>query len=388
MAADASIAVAAAHPGFAPVFAQQSARELAATGRTIQEVIAAATRGVDRAHFRAPWGADADRLSTPQEVERAAEAGYTYFTIDPGEWIATDTDDLAPDEIGATLERLIADGDLPDDWFDPYLNRTIELPGNQHLILTLDPLQRAAAKYARAIRHCSRMAETASRASQGRPYELEVLLGRNGRATTPLEHLFVGLELEARGVRMVSAGLDMGSNFEAGSLEARLREHAAVAEFCGPHKLSFREAPEGERIYPLIGRCCGDALHVKTSALSYLEALRVVQRVAPDLFEAIVGFARPRFGMDRIGPGIGTTAGEVDALPRFDPADCERLYLEGRVGRQLLDATFGSVMADGRGDEGRLFRDVILELLERHADIYHEALHRRYEEMFRLLAAG
>ncbi len=395
-AAEIHVAIAMAQPNFAPVFAQQSAAELAAAGRTIQEVMTGAVRAVDHGHFRAPWGADADRLRTPQEVERAAEAGFTYFTIDPGEWIAPRTAELAPDEIVAGLDRLIADGDLPDDWFEPYLNRTIELPGNQRLQLALDPLQRAAAKYGRAIRHCARMAETAARASHGRPYELEVILGRPGIATTPLEHLFVGLELEARGVRMVSAGLQFGPGFEpaadygdqVGPFEARLRAHAAVAEFCGPHKLSFHEASDKGSIYPVIGRCCRDALHLKTSGLSYLEALRVVLRVEPDLFEAVLRVARSHFEMDRIAADITTTPREVNALPAFDPAEAELYYLEGRVGRQLLHATFGSVVTGGRDDTGRPLREAILEVLERYADIYREVLQRRYEEIFRLLASG
>ena len=395
-AADTHAAVASAHPEFAPIFAQQSAGELAGARRTIPEVMAAAVRGVDRARFRPPWGADADRLRTPQEVELAAAAGFTYFTIDPGEWIAPHADEFSPGEIVTTLDRLIADGDLPGDWFDPYLNRTIELPGNQRLQLTLDPLQRAAAKFGAAIRHCARMAETAARASQGRPYELEVMFGHGGPATTPLEHLFVGLELEARGVRMVSAGLQFGPGFEpaadfSGDLalfEARLREHAAVAEFCGPHKLSFHEASDKAGIYPMIGRCCGDAFHLKTSGLSYLEALRVIVRVDPDLFAAIARFARTSFEVDQVGAGVSTTGREVQALPGFDPAQAEWLYLDQRPGRQMLHATFCSVMTRGRDEQGRPFREAILELLERHPDIYREVLGVRLEGIFQGLAAG
>jgi hypothetical protein len=396
LAADAHIAVAAAHPEFAPVLAQQSAPELANSGRTLPEVMTAAMRGVDRARFRSPWGADADRLRTPQQVEQAAEAGFTYFTIDPGEWIAAGADDLPAGEIVAILDRLIADGELPADWMEPYLNRTIALPDNQRLQLTLDPLQRAAAKFGSAIRHCARLAETAARTSHGRPYELEFLFGQGGRATTPLEHLFVGLELEARGVRIVSAGLQFGpgyqpaADFEADPIqfEAQLRAHAAVAEFCGPHKLSFPEASDKPSLYPIIGRCCGDAFHLKTSGLSYLEALRVVWRVEPELFTEIVRFARTRFDLDSVGAGVATNEQDVLALPGVDPADAEQIFLNTPVGRQLLHVTSGSVMTAGRAESGRPFREWMLELLERHADIYSEVLSGKLGEIFRLLASG
>jgi hypothetical protein len=395
-AADAHIAAASAHPDFAPVFAQQSAPELAGSGRTLQEVMTAAMRGVDRARFRPPWGADADRLRTPPQVEQAAEAGFNYFTIDPGEWIAPDADDLPAGEVAAMLDRLIADGDLPEDWIEPYLDRTIDLPGNQRLQLTFDPLQRAAAKYGRAIRHCARLAETAARTSHGRPYELEVMFGQSGRATTPLEHLFVGLELEARGVRIVSAALQLGDGYQPaaefeidpGQFEAQLRAHAAVAEFCGPHKLSFHEASDKPALYPIIGRCCGDAFHLKTSGLSYLEALRVVLRIEPELFMDIARFALTRFDLDRVSAGVATSEQEVRALAGSDPDDAERDFLDTRVGRQMLHVTFGSVVTAGRDGNGRPLRDRLLELLEIHADIYSEVLGAKLAEIFRLLASG
>jgi hypothetical protein len=396
VAADIHIAVAAAHPQFAPVFAQPSLCNAARTGNTIQEAMLAAVRGVDRARFRQPWGADADGLRNPLEIEQAAEAGYTYFTIDPGEWIQQSADQWSPEEIVVALDRLIADGDLPDDWFAPYLNRTIDLPGSQRLQLTLDPLQRAAVKYGRAIPHCARMSEAAARASHGRPYELEVMFGPGGAATTPLEHLFVGLELEARGVRIAGAGLNFGPGYEPAAdfgadlaqFEGRLRQHVAVAEFCGPHKISFHEASDKPSLYPVIGRCCGDALHVKTSGLSYLEALRVVVRIDPELFGAIVSFAQARFEVDCTGAGLSTTTHEVRELPPFDFAGAEQLYLDGRAGRQMLHMTFASVVADGRDERGRPFRESILELLDRYGDVYRDVLGARLDQMFRLLAAG
>jgi hypothetical protein len=395
-AADAHILATSAHPDFAPIFAQQSAPELAGSGRTLEEVMTAAVRAVDRARFRPPWGADADRLRTPPQVEQAAEAGYNYFTIDPGEWIEPGADDLPASEVVARLDRLIADGDLPEDWIEPYLDRTIDLPGNQRLQLTLDPLQRAAAKYGRAILHCVRLAETAARSSHGRPYELEVTFGQGGQATTPLEHLFVGLELEARGVRIVSAGLQWGDGYQPATdlatdlvqFEARLREHAAVAEFCGPHKLSFHEASDKPALYPIIGRCCGDAFHLKTSGLGYLEALRVVLRIEPEFFADIARFALTRFDLDRVGTGIATSEHEVRSLAGSDPDDAERNFLDTRVGRQMLHVTYGSVVTAGRDEKGRLFRERMLELLESRADIYSEVLGAKLAEMFRLLARG
>jgi hypothetical protein len=69
---------------FAPIFAQQSVRENARTGRTPQQVMNDAKRAVDAAHWDAPWGADADHLKTLDDLPPFVEAGYTFFTVDPG----------------------------------------------------------------------------------------------------------------------------------------------------------------------------------------------------------------------------------------------------------------------------------------------------------------
>src|SRR5678815_653115 len=53
---------------FAPIFAQQSVRENARTGRTPQQVVDDARRGVEAAKWDAPWGADADHLKTVDDL--------------------------------------------------------------------------------------------------------------------------------------------------------------------------------------------------------------------------------------------------------------------------------------------------------------------------------
>lgn len=49
---------------FAPIFAQQSVRENARTGRTLQQVMDDARLAVEAANWDLPWGTDADHLKT------------------------------------------------------------------------------------------------------------------------------------------------------------------------------------------------------------------------------------------------------------------------------------------------------------------------------------
>src|SRR5919109_3808741 len=89
-------AVRAAGGNFLPVFAQQSVRENERTQRTPQQVMDDAKRAVEAAGWDLPWGADADHLKTVDDLAPFVEAGYTFFTVDPGEHVdnAADTDSL------------------------------------------------------------------------------------------------------------------------------------------------------------------------------------------------------------------------------------------------------------------------------------------------------
>ena len=62
--------------GFKVVLAQQSIRELERTERTPDEVMDAATWAVLEEGWNEAWGADADHLKTPADVELMAAAGF------------------------------------------------------------------------------------------------------------------------------------------------------------------------------------------------------------------------------------------------------------------------------------------------------------------------
>lgn len=377
----AHLAVAAAHPDFAPIFAQQSAREMALTQRSPTEVLGSAARAVSAARFRQPWGADADRLHTAQEVVIAAEAGFTCFTFDPVELLRVGVDDLSPAELQAELDALVAAGDLPDHWAEPYLDRTIDLPGSHQLRVALQPLQRAVLRYAPAVLHCARLASALARSNQGRPFEIEVAMDGADAPATTLEHLFIGLELESRGVRLTGLALRLPDAPE--ELETVLREHAAVAEFCGPYKLVFDEPSDPASLYPLIREICAGAFHVKTSAASYLEALRVVFRANPGLFRELA-----EYSVRHSWEESAATAEQARVLTAAIAAGAEGPLFDERTGRRLLAGAFGGVLTTGQTAAGQPFKGALLELLDRHADLYTEAVLLHFEQQLTLLGAG
>ena len=391
--------LAAAHKSdFAPIFAQQSIREMARTQRTPEEVMRSAQSALAQAGYTSPWGADADHLKTAEDVRRTAAAGFCFFTIDPSEVVNNHADALAANELETGVARLETEGIFPDrGWKEFYLGQRFDLPGGLALRFTKEKLFRAAIKYARAIAQSASMGEHVARAMAGRPYEIEVSVDETDSPTSALEHLFFGLELKRRQVsRVVSLAPRFVGEFEKGidyrgdlkRFEESLREHVAVARFCGPYKISVHSGSDKFAAYPVIGRVCGELLHVKTAGTSYLEALRVVARTAPGMFAELAAYCRGRFDQDRKSYHISTTTAQIEALPPFAGHTEEGLYLDQVAGRQLLHVTFGSALAAGVDQKGRRFKETILELLNRHADLHCELLDNHFTKHLSLLNQG
>ena len=396
MATLAHLAAAATHPQFAPVFAQQSIHEMTLTARSPADVLGSAARAVSAARLRQPWGADADRLRTAQEVADAAEAGFTCFTFDPSEMVPDGVNALGAAELQTAVDSLVAAGDLPDHWSEPYLDRTIDLPGGHRLRIGLEPLQRAVVRYLPAVVHCARLSSALARSNQGRPFEIEVALDHVDTITTTLEHLFIGLELEARGVRLTGLALRHADHFGVDDTDAAkperyeeaLREHVAVAEFCGPYKLCFYEGADAMTVYPVVGRVCGEALHVKSSAASYLEALRVVAQVDPALFAEVARYSIDRAAADALSDNPHFTTAEIEAMRQRFTAEQPIALLDDRSGRRCLDGACGSVLTSGQDALGCPFRAALLERLEQYADLYRLAIGAWFDQQISWLNAG
>lgn len=383
---------------FAPIFAQQSVREMERTQRTPTDVMQAAQKHLAVLGWTQPWGADADHHKTEADVQKTAAAGFTFFTIDPSAFVGNDADRMSESELSAAVQQQVSDGVWSSAaWDEDYLSRSFDV-GSLGLKFTREQLQRAAVKYARAIHHTAKVAAAIGEACAGRAFEIEVSVDETDSVTSPLDHLFVGLELKRRRVpNVVSLAPRFIGEFEKGIdykgdgkiFERQLTEHVAVAKFCGPYKVSIHSGSDKFSIYPIIGRVCGDLLHLKTAGTSYLEALRVVARTSPELFAEICAFCRGRFDADRRSYHISATQAEVDALRPFarGAAD-EALYLDERVGRQLLHVTFGSTLTLGVDAKGRKFKPGIMEALEKNPALHLEFLEKHFDRHLSGLSRG
>ena len=357
---------------FAPIFAQQSVRENTRTGRTPQQVMDDAKRAVDAAGWDLPWGADADHLKSVDDLPPFVQAGYTFFTVDPGEHVdnAADTDSLE------VLKQKVA-GSNWDEFSALYLNQTSEQAWGS---FEPESLMRATVKYGRAIQHAVVMFKHLSNLKD--MFDFEVSVDETDSPTTPLEHFFIANELTRLGVKFTSLSPRFIGRFEKGvdyigdlnALDVELAKHAAVTKYFGTYKLSLHSGSDKFSVYPLIAKYWGEQLHVKTAGTSYLEALRVIAKCESALFLKIYSLGRERYERDKKSYHV---SGDVNLLP--DTNDLSSL-LDNFHAREVLHVTFGSAIA-------RLGVE-LKEALVKHETVYLEALQAHFEKHLRLLQAS
>ena len=229
--------------GIEPVFAQQSMRELARTGRTPQRVMDDAMWGVFEEGWTSGFGADADHLKEPEDINRALAAGFTLFTIDPGAQV----DALATTLSGVGLEHALDAlpwAELEDSFAGVrrrFLGRPLPCEG---LTVEFDDitLARAAVKYGRAVAHVATLYRHLVGAAGRRPFELEVSVDETDEPTSHAEHAYLATELARLGVRWVGLAPRFVGRFEKGvdyigdleAFERHFAGHAAIARTLGP----------------------------------------------------------------------------------------------------------------------------------------------------------
>jgi hypothetical protein len=365
--------------GIAPIFAQQSVRENARTGRTPQQVMDDAMWGVFQEGWRGPWGSDADHLKTPEDIDSFVAAGFTLYTIDPGDHVDSEAHAASPAEVGAKVEALPWDAleDTAGDMEQRYLDRSFDL-GDWAMTLDREALHRAAAKYGRAVAHAVWMYRHLVTRLPKSGFELEVSVDETETPTSPGEHFYVASELKRLGVKWVSLAPRYVGRFEKGVdyigdlavFEAELARHAAIARAFGPYKLSIHSGSDKFSIYPIIARLTGGLMHLKTAGTSYLEALRTVAQVAPALFREILALARERYETDRATYHVSAELGKVPTSGALGDADLPGL-LDQFDARQVLHMTFGSVVDQ--------FGQRLLATLEVHEEVYSNMLNTHFQ---------
>ncbi len=340
------------HNAIGPILAQQSVRENTRTGRSPQEVLDDAMWGVFQEGWRKPWGADADHIKEGADLTPFIAAGYTFYTIDPSDYV---DNEAQTDSLDALQQKATA---LPWDRLRSgyeamrakYCSQPVILDG---LTLWFDEetFLRALVKYGRAIVHTAEIAAILDDEMAGQGYDLEMSVDETDTPTSIHEHYFIANELHKRGIPVVSLAPRFVGKFQkgvdymgdVGQFEAELVEHMAILHHFDSYKISIHTGSDKFSIYGIINDQAHGYVHVKTAGTSYLEALRVIASQDPALFRKMLDLAHERFEKDRKTYYVDCQPQNVPVSDRLRDEQLPDL-LEQFDSRQLLHVTFGSIL--------------------------------------------
>jgi tagaturonate epimerase len=371
-----------------PVFAQQSAREIARLKRSAQAVMDDATFGAIEGQWGRSFGADADHLKTIDDVDAGVSAGFTSFTLDPGDHVRPLTAHTAvkPEDI-----RWTALEDSANALRARYQGLAVDAAGTV-IHMDAERAGRAAYKYGGAVAHTLSLYRRLQ-ASATYPVEVEVAVDETEQPTTLEEHVYLATEMRRLGMTWVGLALRYVGSFQKGiayvgdlrRLVASVSRHAAIAANLGPYKLSLHSASDKFGLYRPILQATQGMLHVKTSGTSYLEALRVACESAPELFREIYAASRSGYHMARNSYQVSAAQQHIrDAATLRDTQLAE--LLEHPATRQMLHVGYGELIGPRQTSGNRQFllddlRAVLLDAPERYAADLDAHIGRHLQEL-------
>jgi hypothetical protein len=386
--------------GILPIFAQQSIREMTRTNRTPKQVMEDTLTGMRQAGYTGAHGADADHLKTPADVERTADAGFVFFTIDPSGDVDAGADDYDSDQLGEKFKSVAAQA----QWIGQYEGKKVKLANGTVIDFSPVVCRRAAVKYGKAIQMATALAKHIEKVANklGKPFEIELSVDETPRPTTLAEHFIIADQCLKSGMKLVSLAPRFIGEFEKGvdykgdvaALEKSLADHAAIAKQLGPYKLSLHSGSDKLSIYAPLARATKGLFHVKTAGTSYLEALRVLARVDADLFRQVIQLARSRYDTDRATYHVSATLSSAKPAEQIkDKTALEKAYLglwrdvPAGAGftdpaRQIVHCTFGSVLCDPK--LGPMVKQVVRE----NQPLYTQILDEHFGKHLDALKAG
>jgi len=376
--------------GFKPVLAQQSIRELNRTNRTAREVMDAASWAVFQEGHKDGFGADADHLKTTDDIDRMVKAGFTMFTIDPGDYVVNEAKKMNLEKLKKRFlnlpwTQLKCD---PVGLLKRYSGKKIVLNNDTNLNPDDYQVLQGMVKYGRVILHTKMMADYLKNKYPDHPTELELSVDETDSPTTPFEHFLIASELNRLGVELVSLAPRFCGDFEKGidfkgdldQFRSEYKQHLAIAERVGGYKLSIHSGSDKFSVYEVIGSINSGAVHVKTAGTSYLEALRTIAEAEPALFREILAFSVNRFNEDKKTYHISANPDGISSLYKSKEKQLTELLNDNDV-RQVLHVAYGSVLS-GNLPEAATFKERLMKSLEEHENLYEKNLSAHFNRHF------
>lgn len=359
--------------GIVPFFAQQSAREMDRLGRSPQEVLDDATFGCVEEGWHGRVGADADHLKSVAEIDRCLDAGFTLFTLDPGDHVQHIEGTVSERQLEGLPWQGLED-DLPS-MYKRYEDVSIDLGGSV-LNVSKEDVQQAAMKYGAAVDYTVAMyRHLMDRAEY--PVEVEVSVDETDEVTTLAEHVFLATEMKRLGMTWVSFAPRYIGSFEKGvdyigdrdALYASLRSHTAIAQAFGPYKISLHSGSDKFSIYEGAMDATGGLVHLKTSGTNYLVAVDIAARYNPELFREIYAKSREAYRGTRASYQVSAA---IDRTPEPNEVSDEELtqLVTSFDSRQILHVGYGAVLRTEDGSQDSALAAQLRELVTDENDAY------------------
>jgi hypothetical protein len=334
-----------------------------------------ATWGIFEEGWRGGIGSDADHLKTKEDIDTCLTAGFTFFTIDPGEFVASHSQIT---NLNQLREQLVGLPAHLQPKATELIGKSFELEGYK-LLFDEAIVLKAMAKYGKAVAHVATMYLYLEQVARKHPFEMEVSMDETEQPTSPAEHVYIVSELRRLGVKWVSFAPRFVGRFEKGvdyigdvrAFGADLAIHAAIARKFGPYKLSLHSGSDKFSIYPIFMEKTNGLAHVKTAGTSYLEALRTIATYNKDLFKEIYAFSIEHFEIDKLSYHISA---QINKAPKPSEISDWPGLLEQFDAREILHVTFGSVLTDKNRDGKLRFYGRIMTILKANREAYFNNL--------------
>jgi hypothetical protein len=362
-----------------PIFAQQSMREMARTNRTPQQVMDDAMWGVFQENWQEGFGADADHLKTKKDIEDCFNVGYTFYTIDPGEYVDNRAESAELSVLKEIAEKLPPE--ISATSLD-LLNRTFTIE-NINLFFTEKILYSSMVKYGNAIAQIAKLYKHLDSLFGNKAFELEVSVDETDLPTSFHDHAYIAIELKRLGIKWISLAPHFIGRFEKGvdyignidEFSRDVEGHSAIARYFGPYKLSLHSGSDKFSIYPYIAHATNGLVHLKTAGTSYLEALHTISNLDEMLLMEIYQFARENFEKDRQSYHYSAS---LDNAPQpSDVKDWDKLINQFDA-RQILHMTYGSVLTAKDKNHQLRFYPRIMQLLRDNSEQYANDLEAHF----------
>ncbi|WP_373895053.1 tagaturonate epimerase family protein [Virgibacillus natechei] len=359
-----------------PILAQQSIRELNLTGRTMNDILDAASFAVLQEGYKGGFGADGDHLKEESDIQHALSLGMSMLTLDCSDYIQNRIERASTEEIRDEYEKLPQE--MKSHYNESYLNKTIDVNGVS-ISFDKNELMKNALIYGEAISYMVHVYKKYIR-PETRDIDFEISIDETETITSPAEHFFVANELKLKGVEVTSLAPRFCGEFQKGidyigdikRFEHELEEHALIADYLG-YKLSIHSGSDKFKVFPIISKYTSGVFHIKTAGTNWLEAVRVIAKTNPDLYRRMHTFALEHFEETLKYYHVTPDLNSIAKLDSVKDNELEN-YMNNDAARQLFHVTYGLILTAKNNKGQFLFRDEFFEALNDKEEDYEEAL--------------